>query len=260
MNATTRPKFNYTFYVIEDLSENPLPSYYGSTRQKLSKRIVNHRSRRTVGHHCSSKAIIDRGDYHYSPLEERYCTNLERKRIEAGYIRSNRSINKCVPAIIEADSEKEWGRQYKKEYYQTHGTAIRKRCRKHHQTNRTELLKKMKQYRHANREARRIYKKKYAQLKTPCIICGSSSSSMNFNRTHRRWSRMATSACLRTKYKNLSLHHKMVEVFETQLRVQRSLLRHRGHVLYPRLTSPLWWELLSYLYINRDKYNQNKDN
>ena len=92
--TTTTPKmYDYVFYVIYDLSENPLPPYYGSTRQILSKRIAEHRRRSKTGRHCPSKAIINRGNYHYSPIEQRFCTNLERKRIEANYILSNHSIN-----------------------------------------------------------------------------------------------------------------------------------------------------------------------
>ena len=114
VNDTKPKEFAYTFYIIEDLSPDPLPPYYGSTRQTLCKRMYGHKCRAGTSKSCSSTHIITRSNFQAYALKEMTCSRMDAKKIEAEYIRENNCINKRVPQAIDAANVKEWGREYRR--------------------------------------------------------------------------------------------------------------------------------------------------
>lgn len=89
--------------------------YFGSTTRTLEDRIKQHK---LPGNLCTSKQIIDRGDYSYEILETVYFEYLEELlTIEAKYIRENNCINHMLP--ISTDEERiNKIREYEKQYYE----------------------------------------------------------------------------------------------------------------------------------------------
>ena len=99
--------------------------YIGKTIQSLNQRLSQHESSRG----CSSKKIIENGDYKIELIEETEDESRERYWIE-----STECINKQIP-----------GRS-KREYYEN---------------NKEKRLQQMKQYRDKNKEKNKQYKKEY---------------------------------------------------------------------------------------------------
>lgn len=91
--------------------------YIGSTTEKLSRRLAGHRTLK-----CSSKRIIERGDYYINLIEEYpACQNKEQllKREREWYDKLE-CINKCRP--IRSKEEKV---EYKKQYNTEHAEELR---------------------------------------------------------------------------------------------------------------------------------------
>jgi hypothetical protein len=72
--------------------------YFGSTTYKyLSSRLAKHKG--NTGR-CSSKQIIDRGNFTCKIIEEYPCNSrLELQARESYYIRNNECINKRIPRL-----------------------------------------------------------------------------------------------------------------------------------------------------------------
>jgi len=109
-------------YMIWDIENHNL-TYYGSTKD-FSTRINNHINPNNV---CSSKQIIERGNYEYTILET--YKNIDKYDLiekEKWYIKNNVCVNKLIPSR----SEKE-----KKEY-------VTKANAEYHKKNREKILLK----------------------------------------------------------------------------------------------------------------------
>jgi len=119
--------------------------YYGSTIDKLNKRICDHKSHQN----CVSKQIINRNNYYYELIEDYSCNNKkELETRERWYIENNKCINKFIPT------------RTLKEYYQ-----INKEKKKEYQKQNKEKIKEYsKQYRETNIEK--------IKEKITCDICG----------------------------------------------------------------------------------------
>lgn len=90
--------------------------YIGSTTN-LNKRISMHKS---PSNNCSSRQIIDRGDYEFVNLAEiNFVDKTELHMLEAEYIKANDCINQTLPFVPKEEQKerkKIWMREYMREY------------------------------------------------------------------------------------------------------------------------------------------------
>ena len=143
-------------------------TYYGSTVQPLYKRLYTHKNQLN----CSSKVIIEGGNYDISLVELFECNSKEELHSRERYFIEN---NKCVNKIIPTRTQKEWIEQNKdkiKEYreknidkihirekkYRDENPNIKKEYRKE---NKDKLKEQSKLYYEKNKEYRKKYQKEY---------------------------------------------------------------------------------------------------
>jgi hypothetical protein len=128
--------------------------YYGSTIQKLNKRMNEHRVQKV----CRSRQILDRNNYFYELVENYSCNNRqELETRERWYIENNDCINKQIPTRTKKEYRKlydENNKQKQKEYKQNNIEQISKYHKKWYETNKERILK-------------------HQQEKINCPICGS---------------------------------------------------------------------------------------
>ena len=100
--------------------------YYGSTIQPISARITQHRSK--CKYQCSSKTIIDRGNYSYSLVESFPCNSKEELHSRERYwIENNNCINKIIPC------------RTRKEYREDNKEIISKKLKKWREDNKDKI-------------------------------------------------------------------------------------------------------------------------
>lgn len=148
--------------------------YIGSTTQPLSKRLAKHRM---SSNKCSSRQIIERGDYYINLLEEFPCENKEQllKKEREWYdkiicINKNRPFTSKEERIEKsAANRKEYREQNKeklvkirKEYYQQNKDEIAKSMKEYYVQNKEKCAKSMKEYYEQNKDkinqkAREVY-------------------------------------------------------------------------------------------------------
>jgi len=159
--------------------------YIGATVQKkLCTRLAQHVSKRND---CSSKEIIDNGNYEMVLIEDYPCTSKDQlHQRERFYIESMECVNKQIPCRTETENkeyQKEWYahnkeqiQKYKKEWYADNKEQIQKYKKeydkKYHQQNRDILNKKRRERYHAtkqtpeeHREERREYWQSKKEIK-----------------------------------------------------------------------------------------------
>ena len=128
-------------------------TYYGSTTQRISKRMGEHRCnfKKNRGG-CKSKLVLASGDYDYCLVEKVECSDKsELHRRERFYIESFECVNLFVPC------------RTKKEYYDDN----KEKAAEYYSDNKERLSKVRKEYRSANRDIISARKK----LKITCD-CG----------------------------------------------------------------------------------------
>ena len=150
--------------------------YYGSTtNQYLCNRLAGHKF--DAGRsNCTSKQIIDRGNYSIVLVEEYPCENKEQLgRRERYYIENNECVNKNIPTR----TDKEWceaNKDYIKEYNKQQNQANKERIKEWFNVNkvrrkewcdanRERIAKKAREYYEANRERINEYQRKYKAKK-----------------------------------------------------------------------------------------------
>jgi hypothetical protein len=117
--------------------------YIGSTTQKLSKRLVHHRS---VYNTTLSKIIIQNGNYYINLLEEYACENKEQLlKKEREWFDKLECINKFKPYISEEELK-----TYRKE-----------NCKNYYQKNSEKVVEYQKKYREKNKEKIKEQKREY---------------------------------------------------------------------------------------------------
>lgn len=100
--------------------------YYGSTTYTLQKRINNHKSnsKNTSKKQCTSKKIIDRGDFQIELVENYPCkTKRELQVRERYYIDNFPNINHVVPTRTQKEykeTRKEFIKEYNAKYDKEH--------------------------------------------------------------------------------------------------------------------------------------------
>lgn len=116
-------------YKIWD-NDDPTLVYYGSTKQRVSGRIANHRNKSSG---CKSKIIIERNNYQYATLEKvEYEEKFELKNRERFWIENNICVNKNIPNrtqkeynIINNQRAKEWYKLNKKNVADNHKQIVK---------------------------------------------------------------------------------------------------------------------------------------
>jgi predicted GIY-YIG superfamily endonuclease len=147
-------------YAIWDCEDHNL-IYYGSTKN-LEDRIKEHKKRRNA---CTSKKIIERGNYEYTILESHENIDeydlVERER---WYIENKVCVNKCIPhrtiAEYRQDNKQEKAKQ-NKEYCQDNKEKIVEQRKEYYQNNKEKMAKKNKEYRQNNKEKIKECKKQH---------------------------------------------------------------------------------------------------
>jgi hypothetical protein len=124
--------------------------YIGSTTQKLSQRLSEHRNdsnRKT----CSSREIILNSNYAIVLIEEVKCENKDQlHRRERYYIETIQCVNKCIPSRTTKEykqDNKEAISEYKKQYALANKEAISEYKKQYRQDNKEHILEYQKQYR-----------------------------------------------------------------------------------------------------------------
>ena len=146
--TATMPNYaNGKIYTIRSYQTDKF--YIGSTTQKLSKRLVGHRTtykRWKNGkneYRISSFDMLQCDDYYIELLEEFPCTNkMELNRREGFHIRENKAT--CVNCNIAGRTDKE--------YYEDNKEKLAKQNYKYRQNNKETISEREAQYRNDNKE------------------------------------------------------------------------------------------------------------
>jgi hypothetical protein len=119
--------------------------YFGSTVQSLNKRIAEHRAKKNE---CSSKQIIDRGNYQIILCENFACNNKEELLArERKWIDENECVNKKSPILSEDELN-----QYRKKYRENNKDIIKAYKQLWYYENKQKLQEKYKLYYDENKE------------------------------------------------------------------------------------------------------------
>tara|TARA_R110000787_G_scaffold213335_1_gene322880 strand:- start:43 stop:582 length:540 start_codon:yes stop_codon:yes gene_type:complete len=123
-------------------------TYYGSTVQKVSERMGKHRSRMV----CSSRQIIERGNYGYSLVEEFSCDTKEQLHArERWYIENNDCVNKQIPTRTRKEYN-EANREKIQEQRNEYREANKEKIQEYYQANKEKIQEQKKEYYEANKE------------------------------------------------------------------------------------------------------------
>jgi hypothetical protein len=141
---------NYnTSKIYKIVCNNTNLTYYGSTTRPLCQRIAKHKQKKCK-YNCTSRKIIDGGNYDIILLENFPCNNKDELRArERFYIENNECVNKAIPGR----TTKEWINDNKEK--------IAEYKKKHYQENKEKIAEQKKKYQLENKEKRREYEKKY---------------------------------------------------------------------------------------------------
>jgi hypothetical protein len=146
--------------------------YFGSTCVGLSQRLQKHKDCFRYGGRCSSKQIIERGNYNIILCQECPCENKEQlKAFERKWIEENECINVQLPGR----TKKEWYEKNRieilkthKEWHDEHKGNLKDKKREYYEQNKIEILKKNKEWLDQHEEQ----KKQYHKQRACCPTCG----------------------------------------------------------------------------------------
>ena len=139
--------------------------YVGSTTQKLSKRMTNHRTQAKNGkNHLLYQQMREIGDdKFYIELVENYpCENLEQlNKREGEYIRQMATLNEKVAGRTKQeynDNNRDIKNQKAKEYYQENKEQILQRQREHYEENKDRINVRHKKYNEEHKQEIQAYR------------------------------------------------------------------------------------------------------
>jgi len=126
-------------------------TYYGHTIQKPEKRKSLHIfDAKANGNRCTSKRIINAGDWEMIEIEKYPCANLnEAKARERWWIENHECVNKYIPL------------RTPKEYTEQHKAQIAARHKAYNDAHKVEKVEYDKAYRIANKDHILAYTKAY---------------------------------------------------------------------------------------------------
>ena len=155
----------YIYRIYDNTNGNV---YYGSTTQKVSQRVSEHRRHykqylNGTSPYVRSYDIIANEDYDYNIEEVIDCENkYELRKRERWYIENNDCINKCIPtrSIKEwCETNKDKTKEYNKEYYQKN----KEQRKEYYEKNRDKKKEQSSEYYEKNKEKLKEYMKEYYQ-------------------------------------------------------------------------------------------------
>ena len=121
--------------------------YYGSTKQRLSNRMSQHRQDFKRGAKYTAAVIMKYSDAYIELVEEIEYENKNELLAREGYfIRNNACVNKIVPDLT-VDEKKQNYQNYDKLYAQRNKEHIRQYRKEYVEKNREKLNAYMRQYR-----------------------------------------------------------------------------------------------------------------
>lgn len=147
---------NYREGKIYKIECNLTPEvYYGSTTKSLSHRMWTHKNRRR----CSSKQIIDRGNYTVKIVEYYPCdSKIELEARERWWIENNVCINKRIPT------------RTKIQFYADNIELMRERNKNYNKNNKEKIQAQKKIYRENNKQKIANQQKEKIQCECGCIV------------------------------------------------------------------------------------------
>ena len=162
-------------YMIYDIEDHNLV-YYGSTKD-LKIRMNKHKCLKT--NDCTSKKIIERGNYEVAILET--YENIDEYDLverERWYILNKPCINKVIPHRTRAEYYQD-NKEKLAEYYQNNKEKIAEQHKEYYQNNKEKIAEQMKEYRQDNKEKiaeqqkeyRQDNKEKIAEQKNEKFVC-----------------------------------------------------------------------------------------
>ena len=130
--------------------------YIGSTTETLSRRLAYHR---LPSNECSSRQIIERGDFYINLLEDCPCENKDqlRKKEREWYDKLD-CINKNRPF-----TSKEEKVSQKKEYYEQNKDKVSEKTKEYREQNKDKVAEYQKEYRKQNKETVAKSQKEYRE-------------------------------------------------------------------------------------------------
>ena len=143
-------------------------TYYGSTTQRISKRMGQHRDNfKSNRGDCKANIVLESGDYDYCLVEKVECSDKsELHRRERFYIESNECVNKQIPGRTpkeyRADNRETLSKQ-SKEYRDVPGNKEKaaEYRKEYYSDNKDRLSKQHKEYNAAHREEISEYRKEH---------------------------------------------------------------------------------------------------
>ena len=130
--------------------------YYGSTTQPLNKRKEQHKKKE-----CSSKIIIEKGDWEIVLVENYSCENKEQLfSRERWWIENNECVNKHRP-IRTAEEKEEQKKNAKKQFENNNKEHIKQYEKQYNIDNKEHKKEYNIQYRIDNKEKNKEYTKQY---------------------------------------------------------------------------------------------------
>lgn len=141
--------------------------YYGSTIQKINRRLVNHKSKYNQylqdnsQQYCSSFEVLKHGNYKIELVEDYPCSSrIELELKEKYYITNFECVNKNIPTrtdkeyrednkakILEKKKKyREDNKEVIKKYFELNKEAIKKQKKKYYEENKEAFKKRQKAY------------------------------------------------------------------------------------------------------------------
>ena len=152
--------------------------YYGSTIETLNIRLSLHKQQK-----CSSKQILDRGDYKIELIKDYPCNNVwELEEEEAKYIKNNTCINNNIPHRTPKEyreDNKEIIKEKQKQDKINNPEKYKEKSKKYRDKYKEEINKKQKEDRKNNPEKHKQHdknkyeknKKKILEKQAERILC-----------------------------------------------------------------------------------------
>ena len=126
--------------------------YYGSTTLTLNERLRLHINNYKNNSNCTSKKVIETGDYKIELIENYLCNSKTELEIrEREYIEANKSVNKVIPC------------RTNKEYYEDNKEKIAKEKKIWRKNNKEKMKEYFEEYYENNKEKIAEQKKEYYQ-------------------------------------------------------------------------------------------------
>ena len=157
------PKYkNGKIYEITSNNNNMI--YVGSCTISLKHRLIDHKRQK-----CSSKYILECGDYNINLIQEYSCNNNKELRIREQYwIDKYRKEGKNVVNEQNAYTSKLQRQEKQNEYQKNNRSKYREKDKKYYEKNQEYY----KEYRANNRETRKEYDKERWLFKKQDVVNG----------------------------------------------------------------------------------------